>query len=103
MTDTSEGDGSLVDVVLYVAAQSPSSMRARVNLETLLAGYDRARMRLRVIDVADDVTAAEEDRVVFTPTLVVRARGLEARAMGDLGDAAAAAGVLDISGLEKTG
>ena len=103
MTDPAPQDGSLVDVLLYVAAQSPSSMRARANLEALLAGYDRARMRVRVIDVADDVTAAEEDRVVFTPTLIVRARGLEARAMGDLGNTAAATGVLDISGLEKTG
>jgi hypothetical protein len=92
-----------VDLVLWVAAQSASSLRARANLETLLAGYDRTRVRLVVKDVAHDVQDAEDDHVVFTPTLIVRARGLEARAVGDLADTAAAAGLLNIGGLEKTG
>ena len=93
----------MVDLVLYVAAQSAASLRARANLEALLAGYDRARVRLRVKDVAADVQDAEDDHVVFTPTLIVRSRGLEARALGDLGDTAATAGLLNIGGLEKTG
>jgi hypothetical protein len=92
-----------VELVLYVAARSAASLRARANLEALLAGYDRSRVRLQVKDVADAVQDAEEDHIVFTPTLIVRARGLEARAVGDLGDAAATAGLLNIGGLEKTG
>ncbi len=60
------------DLVLYVAPQSPASVRARRNLEALLDEYEEDRIRLVVRDVASDPELAESDRVVFTPTLIVR-------------------------------
>ena len=92
---------STVDLVLYVAPQSPASVRARRNLEALLAEYDEARIRLAVRDVSTDFEQAETDRVVFTPTVIVRIGGVVARVVGDLVDATAITNVLTMGGLEK--
>jgi len=93
----------IVELVLYVAGQTAASVRARRNLESLLAGHAGAGIRVEIKDVAVDVEAAERDRVVFTPTLIVRAGGVETRALGDLADGSALAGILTLGGVEKTG
>jgi len=90
-----------VDLVLYIAPQSPASVRARRNLEALLTEYDGSRITLAVRDVAADAEQAESDRVVFTPTLIVRMGGAVARVVGDLVDATAVTTVLTMGGLEK--
>ena len=93
--------GSAVDLTLYVAPQSPASVRARRNLEALLAEYEEGSIRLVVRDVASDAEQAEADRIVFTPTLIVRIGGVVARVVGDLVDATAVTNVLTMGGLEK--
>jgi len=92
---------SPADLVLWVAPQSPASVRARRNLEAVLEDYDRRQIRLVVRDVASDAALAESDHVVFTPTLVVRIGNAVARVVGDLVDAAAITNVLTMGGLEK--
>jgi hypothetical protein len=87
--------------VLYVAPQSPASVRARRNLEALLAEYSEGSIRLVVRDVASDAEQAETDRVVFTPTVIVRIGNLVARVVGDLVDSTAITNVLTMGGLEK--
>lgn len=87
--------------MLYVAPRSPASVRARRNLEALLADYDGAQVRLVIRDVAVDPLQAETDRVVFTPTLIVRIGGAVARVVGDLVDVSAITNVLSMGGLEK--
>ena len=91
-----------VELVLYLAGQTPASVRARRNLERLVAGHPEADIRVEIKDVAEDVESAERDHVVFTPTLVVRAGGIETRAIGDLADGSALVGILTL-GVEKTG
>jgi circadian clock protein KaiB len=91
----------MVDLVLYVAPQSPASVRARRNLEAILQEYDAGRIRLVVRDVASDAALAESDRVVFTPTLIVRLGDAVARVVGDLVDPTAITNVLTMGGLEK--
>ena len=93
--------GSAVDLTLYIAPQSPASVRARRNLEALLAEYEEGSIRLVVRDVASDAEQAEADRVVFTPTLIVRMGGAVARVVGDLVDPTAVTNVLTMGGLEK--
>jgi KaiB domain len=88
-------------MVLYVATPSSASVRARRNLEALLAEYDEARIRLAVRDVSTNFEQAESDRVVFTPTLIVHIGGVVARVIGDLVDASAVTNVLTMGGLEK--
>jgi hypothetical protein len=89
-----------VELVLYVAGQAPACLRARQNLDRLLAGQGQADVRLEVRDVAEDVEAAERDHVVFTPTLIVRAGRVETRALGDLRDPASVEAILALA-LEK--
>lgn len=87
--------------MLYVAPLSPASVRARRNLETLLTEYDATKVNLTVRDVAADTDQAEADRVVFTPTLIVRVDGAVSRVVGDLVDLSAITNVLTMGGLEK--
>jgi len=84
-----------------VAPRSAASLRAQRNLETLLTEYDGARVTLVVRDVATDALQAETDRVVFTPTLIVRIGDAVARIVGDLVDVSAITNVLAMGGLEK--
>lgn len=99
MAPDAVGDVPL-ELVLYVAPNSPACARARANLEAVLAAYDRDRVRLTVHDVSRDVTEAERDRIVFTPTLLLR--GAEAGCVvGDLTQGGAVDALLNMGGLEK--
>ena len=91
----------MIEMVLYVAPGSASSMRARRNLEALLHAYDEGNLELVVRDVAREPELAEADRVVFTPTLIVRMGDAVARVVGDLVDASAVTNMLTMGGLEK--
>lgn len=92
-----------VELILYVAGQVAASVRARRNLEQLVAAHGGADVRVEIRDVAVDVDAAERDHVVFTPTLIVRAGGIETRALGDLADGSALDGILSLGRTEKHG
>jgi hypothetical protein len=92
-----------VELVLYVAGDTPACARARRTLERLLAAHGGAGVHVEVRDVADDVAAAERDHVVFTPTLIVRAGRVETRALGDLADPSAVEGILTLAMEKKTG
>ena len=96
-------EGLTVELVLYVSGQVPASARARQNLQRLLASHGGPDVRVEIRDVAEDVDAAERDHVVFTPTLIVRAGGVETRAVGDLADGSALTGILALGRTEKTG
>ena len=60
------------ELVLYVSPGSPASARAQRNIQELLGRLDRRRVDLDVRDVSEDADRAEADRILFTPTLVVR-------------------------------
>jgi hypothetical protein len=92
---------SAVEMILYVAPHSAASMRARRNLEALLLEYEEGRLELVVRDVAHDSDLAEADRVVFTPTLILRMGHAVARVVGDLVDGSAVTNMLSMGGLEK--
>jgi CheY-like chemotaxis protein len=90
-----------VELVLYVNKVWVTSIRARENLEKVLEDYVGAQVRLKVCDVADDALAAEEDQVVFTPTLVKRSPPPRAWVIGDLSDLSVVTSLLDMSGVER--
>lgn len=64
--------GPVVDLVLYVSADSPYAHAARRNCELLLDRFDRRRIRFEVCDVAEHPDRAEADGVCFTPMLLKR-------------------------------
>ena len=90
-----------VELVLYVNKVWVTSIRARENLEKVLDDYVGAQVRLKVCDVAVDALAAEEDQVVFTPTLVKRSPPPRAWVIGDLSDLSVVTSLLDMSGVER--
>ena len=92
----------VVELVLYVTADSPASQRARRHLESTLAQFEHGTVRLEVCDVASDPARGEADRVVFTPTLVTRSGGIATWVLGDLSDRAMLLDLLHVCGLEPS-
>ena len=88
-----------VDLILHVNDVWITSEWARKNIERMLGRYAQSQVRLTVRDVAQDPRAAEEDQVVFTPTLVKRNPPPRAWLIGDLSDHDAVMSLLKMSGV----
>jgi hypothetical protein len=90
------------ELILYVNPGSALSLKARRNLDAVLAGYDAGAISLEVRDVTQDALRAEEDRVVFTPTLILRGAGpAGAWVVGDLSDQDVIVSLLRLGGVER--
>jgi CheY-like chemotaxis protein len=89
-----------VELTLYISPTSPPSMKARRNLERMIADFPAARIRFDVLDLAREPERAESDNVVFTPTLVKRRPEPRAWFLGDLSDRRVVADLLHMCGVE---
>ena len=83
---------------LYLAGEGPNSTAARLNLERLLAGVDRAGYSLEVVDCLRDPLRALEQGVLVTPALVRVAPAPVVTIIGTLRDSR---GVMDMLGLGR--
>lgn len=54
---------------LYVTGQTPNSLRAIKNLESILANELKGMYELEVIDVLKNPHLAEQEKILATPTL----------------------------------
>ena len=72
---------------LYVAGQSPKSLKALTNLKRLCEEHLESRYQIEVIDLADDPKLATEDEIIAIPTLVRKLPEPTRRIIGDLSDA----------------
>jgi DNA-binding response OmpR family regulator len=88
-----------VELTLYVSSLSPPSLKARRNMERLLKDFPD-HIVFDVCDVAEDPQRAENDNVVFTPTLVKRRPEPRAWILGDLSDPAVVTDLLHMCGIE---
>ena len=57
---------------LYVAGQTPKSIRAFANLKVLCEKHLKGRYRIEVIDLLENPQLARGDQIVAIPTLVRR-------------------------------
>ena len=57
---------------LYVAGQTPKSVRAFANLKVLCEEHLKGRYRIEVIDLRENPQLARGDQIVAVPTLVRR-------------------------------
>jgi DNA-binding response OmpR family regulator len=74
-------------LTLYVTSGSRSSQKATRNLHRLLQPVDPTSYRVAIRDVATlDSAEADDDRIVVTPTLVLRMEGGRVWVAGDLSD-----------------
>ena len=71
---------------LYVAGNTPNSMRALKTLRNILETEFRGVYALKVIDVLKNPQLAEEDKILATPTLSKILPPPARRIIGDLSD-----------------
>ena len=57
---------------LYVAGQTPKSLRAFANIKVLCEEHLRGRYQIEVIDLRENPQLARDDQIVAIPTLVRR-------------------------------
>jgi circadian clock protein KaiB len=69
---------------LYVAGQTPKSIRAVANLKVLCEEHLKGRYRIEVIDLLEHPEMARGDQIVAIPTLVLKLPRAVQRIIGDL-------------------
>ncbi len=73
-------------LLLYVAGQTPKSIRAFANLKVLCEQHLKGRYQIEVIDLLEHPHRARGDQIVATPALVVKLPQAVRRIIGDLSD-----------------
>ena len=85
--DGNAADGSpMYDLRLYVAGQSPRSVRAVENLRVVCDEHLSGRYRVEVIDLLVNPSLARGDEIIAVPTLVRKLPEPIRKIIGDLSD-----------------
>lgn len=71
---------------LYLAGQSPKSVRAVENLRQLCEEHLPGRYRIELVDLLENPQLARRDDIIAVPTLVWRHPGTAVKIIGDLSD-----------------
>lgn len=71
---------------LYVAGQTPKSIRAFANLKVVCDKHLQGRYQIEVIDLLEHPEMARGDQIVAIPTLVVKLPQPVRKIIGDLSD-----------------
>ena len=82
--DLAEADKVLLR--LYIAGQSPRSVRAMENLRRVCQEHLAGRYRVEVIDLLENPSLARGDEIVAVPTLVRTLPAPIRKIIGDLSD-----------------
>jgi len=69
---------------LYVAGQTPKSLRAFANLKVLCDEHLKGRYQIEVIDLLEHPEMARGDQIVALPTLVLKLPQVVRQIIGDL-------------------
>ncbi|MBF0291439.1 MAG: circadian clock protein KaiB [Nitrospinae bacterium] len=69
---------------LYVTGQTPNSLRAMQNLKLLVKEVFETEPDIKIIDVLKNPQAAEDDKIIATPTLVKELPQPMRKMIGDL-------------------
>jgi len=71
---------------LYVTGSSPRTQLAIENLQRICEQELQGRFKLDIVDVLEHPQAAEDDRILATPTLIKQLPPPLRRVIGDLSD-----------------
>ena len=93
--------GARVDLALYVTPPWPSSLRAQANLARVLSGVPDGQVHLTVCDLAREPQRAEQDNVLFSPTLVKVWPAPKMWILGDLSDMGVLTDLLALCGVDS--
>lgn len=86
---------------LYVAGQSPKSLRAVANLKRLCAERLDDRYEIEIVDLVENPRLAAGDEIIAIPTLVRRLPEPMRKVIGDLSDSERV--IVGLQLLPKTG
>jgi circadian clock protein KaiB len=73
---------------LYVAGESPNSLRAIANLQAICRAYLTERCQVEIVDILEEPLRLFADGVLVTPTLVKAAPAPAWKMVGDLNETA---------------
>jgi CheY-like chemotaxis protein len=90
-----------IDLVLYTSRASENCYKAIRTIRAVLDQYDDAEVRFSICDLSDGSPLADEDAVVFTPTLVKRAPGPKTWIIGNLNQPDLLIDLLEVSGVSR--
>lgn len=82
-----EAETDVWRLCLYIAGQSPRSLRAFVNLKELCEEHLAGRYEIEVIDLIERPSLARSDDILAIPTVVRRSPAPLRKIIGDLSDA----------------
>lgn len=82
----SNADHGFFELRLYVAGQTPKSLKALANLNKICSEHLRGRYRLHVIDLLEKPQLAQGDQILAIPTLVRKLPHPMRKIIGDLSD-----------------
>lgn len=71
---------------LYVAGQTPKSIKAFANLKKICEEHLKGRYRIEIIDLLENPTLARGDQILAIPTLVRKLPPPIRKIIGDLSD-----------------
>ena len=80
------GNPEFWNLRLYVAGQTPKSIRAFANLKVLCEEHLKGRYRIEVIDLMENPQLARGDQIIAIPTLVRSLPQPVRKLIGDLAD-----------------
>lgn len=78
--------GGRIELRLYVAGQTPKSVRAIDNLRQMCESHLEGRYSIEVIDLLERPNLARRDEIIAVPTLVRRLPPPVRKIIGDLSD-----------------
>ena len=90
-----------IELVLYTSAASDKCQKAIRAIQQVFEKYDTSQISLSICDLASDPLQAEQDMVVFTPTLVKRGPGPRTWLIGNLDHSELLVDLLELSGVDR--
>jgi circadian clock protein KaiB len=82
MTDAPRSE--IYDLRLYVAGQTPKSVKAFANLKRICEEHLKGKYRIQVIDLVENPQLARGDQILAIPTLVRKLPPPLRKIIGDL-------------------
>ncbi|HPD21455.1 KaiB-like protein 1 [anaerobic digester metagenome] len=79
-----ENKGEVWELRLYVAGQTPKSIRAFANLKRICEEYLAGKYRIEVVDLMENPQLAQRDQILAVPTLVRKLPPPIKKIIGDL-------------------
>ena len=92
------GDGGFFELRLYVAGQTPKSLKALANLHRICGEHLEGRYRIQIIDLMEKPQLAQGDQILAIPTLVRKLPQPMRKIIGDLSDTERVLVGLDVRG-----